>query len=133
MWNITTKGPSIKYVTLFLATFYPPSPLSHFVTHPGTPQEYVTHLGHPRFLVGLVKKTRTKALCTNSFSIVRRAFCPGVCQQGLLSGRFYLGWFLSFPPSAEYICYIRKLNIALNFMFHMYNKIIYKWCDVTCS
>src|SRR6218665_135689 len=43
------KGPSIKYVTLFLANFYP-LPLSHFVTHPGTiPRKYVTHLGtHPQ-------------------------------------------------------------------------------------
>src|SRR6218665_3717109 len=40
------KGPSIKYVTLFLANF-DPFPLSHFVTHPGTPRKYVTHLGPP--------------------------------------------------------------------------------------
>src|SRR6218665_1347873 len=39
-------GPSIKYVTLFLANF-DPLPLSHFVTHHGTPQKYVTHLGPP--------------------------------------------------------------------------------------
>ena len=45
-WTITHKGPSIKYVTLFLATF-DPLPLSHFVTHPGTPRKYVTHLGPP--------------------------------------------------------------------------------------
>ena len=31
-------GLSIKYVTLFLANF-DPLPLSHFVTHPGTPQK----------------------------------------------------------------------------------------------
>src|SRR6218665_933496 len=27
--------------------FLPPLPLSHFVTHPGTPPKYATHLGPP--------------------------------------------------------------------------------------
>src|SRR6218665_2573195 len=45
------KGPSIKYVTLFLGIFAP-HPLSRFFTHPGTPRKYVTHPGPPpRFLV----------------------------------------------------------------------------------
>src|SRR6218665_2700927 len=76
---------SIKYVTLFLANFYP-LPLSHFVTHPGTPQKYVTHLGPPIFRKPNTK-TRTKAPCTNSVSIVRGVFVRGVCQRGFLSGR----------------------------------------------
>ena len=59
-----------------------PPPLSHFVTHPGTPQKYVTHLGPPRFLVGLVQKTQTKAPCTNSLSIVRGGFCRGAFVKG---------------------------------------------------
>ena len=86
----TNKGPSIKYVTLFLANFDPPSSLSHFVTHPGTPRKYVTHLGlPPRFLVGLVQKTRTKAPYTNSLSIVRGFFCPGVfCLEGFVHSPF---------------------------------------------
>src|SRR6218665_1999963 len=29
--------------------FLPPLPLSHFVTHPGTPRKYVTHLEPPDF------------------------------------------------------------------------------------
>src|SRR6218665_1854813 len=74
---IGLQGPSIKYVTLFLANFDPP-PLSHFVTHPGTPPK-VRHTSRtPRFLVGLVQKSRTKVPCTNSISIVRGGFCPGV-------------------------------------------------------
>src|SRR6218665_504037 len=36
-------GPSIKYVTLFLTNFDIPSPLSHFVTHLGTPHK-VRHI-----------------------------------------------------------------------------------------
>jgi len=39
------KGPSIKYVTLFLANFYP-LPLSHFVPHSGTP-ESTSHISDP--------------------------------------------------------------------------------------
>src|SRR6218665_1546168 len=47
MWTeAVNKGPSIKYVTLFLANFN----LLPSVTHPGTrPQKYVTHLGPPIF------------------------------------------------------------------------------------
>src|SRR6218665_948468 len=48
--------------------------------------------------------------------------CSGVLSGGLLSGRFCPGWFLSVPLLSEYICYDRKLNITLNFMFHMYDK-----------
>src|SRR6218665_1225392 len=75
-------GPSIKYVTLFLANFDPPLPC-HTLSHiPGPPRKYVTHLGFPpRFLVGLVQKSWTKVPCTNSVSIVRGGFvrvgfCP---------------------------------------------------------
>ena len=95
--------------------FWPP-PLSHFVTHPGTPQKYVTHLGpHPRFLVGLVQKTQTKAQtkapCTNSLSNVRGGFCPGVCQRVFCLEGFVQGGFCPFTLS-DYICYNRKLNIT---------------------
>ena len=98
------------------------------------PYNYTT--GHtsrnPPFLVGLVQKSRTKAPCINSVSIVPGGFCPGFfgglfCLEG-----FVRGGFCPFPLLSEYICYNRKLNITLNFMFHMYDKIFYK-CDVTCS
>src|SRR6218665_4022794 len=89
-------GRSIKYVTLFLANF---DPLPH------DPPPKVRHTSQtPRFLVGLVQKTRTKAPCTNSLSIVRRVFVRG--------------GFCPFPLLSEYICYNRKVNITLNFMFH---------------
>ena len=45
-----------------------------------------------------------------------------------MSGRFCPGWFLSVPVLSEYICYVRKLNITLNFMFRMYDK---KFISVT--
>src|SRR6218665_2977462 len=73
-------GPSIKYVTLFLANFYP-LPLSHFVTHPGTP-ESTSHISDPPIFSRPSTKTRTKAHCSNSLSIVRGSFCPGVFVRG---------------------------------------------------
>src|SRR6218665_3171160 len=74
-------------------------PLSHFVTHPWTPRKYVTHLGPPIFRKPRpsTKKPGQKSPCTNSASIVRGGFCPGVLSEGLLSGRFCPGWFLSVP------------------------------------
>src|SRR6218665_1259426 len=82
-------GPSMKYVTLFLANF-DPRPLSHFVTQPGTPKS-TSAISDPRFLVGLVQKSRTKALCTNSLSVVcggfsPAGFCPGFFVWKVLAG-----------------------------------------------
>src|SRR6218665_217034 len=71
--------------------------------------------GHP----SLVQKTRTKAPCINSVSIVRGGFCPGGLSRGLLSGRFCPGWFLWFTVLSEYICYNRKLNSKHHFKFHV--------------
>src|SRR6218665_908052 len=55
-------------------------------------------------------------------------FVRGVCQGSLLPGRFCPGWLLSVLVPSEYICYIRKLNMTLNFMFRMYDK---KFISVT--
>src|SRR6218665_2432817 len=114
-------GPSIKYVTLFLANFYS---LCHTSSHIPGPPESTSHISDPssRFLKGLVQKPGQKPPCTNSVSIVRGVFVRGVLSGGLLSGRFCSGWFLSVPVLSEYICYNRKLNITLNFMFRMYDK-----------
>src|SRR6218665_3385279 len=94
-----------------------PPPLSHLVTHPGIPPKYVTHLGPPQFLVGLVQKTRTKAPCTNSLSIVRGGFCLGVLSGGLLSGRFCSEWFLSVPPSVR--IHLLQQKVKHHFKFHV--------------
>src|SRR6218665_3336631 len=114
-------GPSIKYVTLFLANFDPLP--CHTLSHiPGPPK--VRHTSRtPRFLVGLVQKTQTKAPCTNSLSIVRGGICPGGFVRGVfcLEG-FVRRGFCQFPLLSEYICYNKKVNITLNFMFHMYDK-----------
>src|SRR6218665_935897 len=110
-------GPSIKYVTLFLANF-DPLLLSHFVTHPESPQKYVTHLRPPPpiFSRPSTKKTRTKAPCTNSLSIVQ-GFVRGVLSGGLLSGRFCPGWFLSVPPCVR--IHMLQQKVKHHFKFHV--------------
>src|SRR6218665_2269021 len=114
-------GPSIKYVTPFLANF-DPLPLSHFVTHLGTPKKYVTHLGPPIF-----SRPSTKILDKNP---LYKFYLN--CSRRFLSRGFTRVAFCPFPLLSQYICYNRKLNITLNFMFHMYDKNWYKR-DVTCS
>src|SRR6218665_2111145 len=116
------------YVTLFLANFYPPFPLSHFVKHPGTPRK-VRHTSQTPVFEGLVQETRRKAtlykFCRNcSGGFLSR----GVLSEGFLSGRFCPWRFLSVSVLSGYICYIRKLNITLNLMFRMYDK---KFISVT--
>src|SRR6218665_845725 len=64
-------------------------------------------------------KTQKKAPLYKFCLNCSRGFCPGVLSGGLLFGRFCSGWFLSISVLSEYICYIRKLNITLNFMFRM--------------
>src|SRR6218665_1112425 len=108
-------GPSIKYVTLFLANF-DPLPLSHYVAHPGIPPNNTSHISDPRFLVGLVQKIRTKAPCTNSLSIVREGICLGAFVRGFLSVRFCPGWFLSVPPSVR--IHLLQQKVKNHFKFH---------------
>src|SRR6218665_1946989 len=111
-------GPSIKYVTLFLANFDPLPPVT--LCHTSRDPPKVRHTSWtPRFLVGLVQKPGQKPrvqilsqLFTGPFV---REFCQGVfCLEG-----FDGDGFCPFPLLSEYICYNRKLNITLNFMFHM--------------
>src|SRR6218665_3711201 len=80
------KGSSIKYVTLFWPILTP-VPLSHFVTHPETPKStsHISDYTLSPIFSRRSTETLTKALCTNSLSIVRGDFYPGFC---LLSGRF---------------------------------------------
>src|SRR6218665_26468 len=118
---------------LFFANFDPPSPC-HTLSHIPGPPESTAHISDPpRFLVGLVEITRTKATCTNSLSIVHGTFCSaGFCQRVFCLEGFVRGWLLSVPPPVRIHLLQQKVNITLNFMFHVYDKIFYKR-DVTCS
>src|SRR6218665_1826157 len=52
----------------------------------------------PRFLEGLVQKSRTKAPCTNSVAIVRGRFLSGgFCQGVFCLEEFVWGGFCPFP------------------------------------
>src|SRR6218665_3910096 len=108
-------GPSIKYVKLSLANFDHLT-LSHFVTHFGTPQKYVTHLEPPIFSRPSTK-TRKSPLYQFSLNCSREGVCQGVFS---LEG-FVWGGFCSLPLLSEHILYNIKLNITLNVRFHLYD------------
>src|SRR6218665_2488614 len=104
--------------------------MSHFVTHPGTPPK-VRHTSRPPIFRRPSTKTRTKAPLYKFCLNCSRGFCPGgLSARGSFVWKVLSG-LLSVPVLSEYICYNRKLNITLNFMFRMYDKKMYK-CDVTC-
>src|SRR6218665_3917613 len=101
-----------------------PLPLSHFVTHPGTPRESTSHVSdpHPIFSRPSTKIPDKSPMYKFYLNCSRRFFPGGFVRVG----------FCPFPLRSQYICYNRKLNITLNFTFHMYDKNLYKR-DVTCS
>src|SRR6218665_3304828 len=81
-------GPSLKYVTPFLANFHPLPRVT--LCHTSRDPPTVRHTSQtPRFLVSLVQNTRTKDPCTNSLLIVRGDFIWGFCR-----GIFYLEGFV---------------------------------------
>src|SRR6218665_2738748 len=95
-------GPSIKYVTLFLANFDPPHPC-HTLSHiPGPPRKYVTHLGTPPIFSRSSTKIPDKSPLYKFYLN---------CSRRFLSGGFVRVGFCPFPLLSQYICYNRKLNI----------------------
>src|SRR6218665_624198 len=87
-----------------LANFDTPSPLSH-ISDP------------PRFLVGLVQKSRKKALCTNSLSIVHEGFCPGASVRGSFVWKALSRVVLSVPPSVR--IHLLQQKVKNHFKFHV--------------
>src|SRR6218665_2373943 len=80
-----SKGPSIKYVTLFLVNFNPPPSVTLCHTS-RDPPKYVTHLGPtPIFSRPSTKISDKSSLYKFSLSC-SRGVCPGVFSWGLLSG-----------------------------------------------
>src|SRR6218665_2446457 len=101
-WPIFTPPP----VTFLHTSRDPPESTSHILD--------LSPL--PRFLEGLVQKPGQKPLV----QILSQLFA-GVFVRGSFVWKVLSGWFLSVPVLLEYICYIRKLYITLNFMFRMYD------------
>src|SRR6218665_470156 len=93
-----------------------PLPLSHFVTHPGSPPEKVRHTFriHPNFSKPITKNPDKSLLYKFYLNCSRVFLSGGVSPGGLLTGTFCPGGFCPFPLLSEYICYNRKLNITLN-------------------
>src|SRR6218665_214639 len=114
MWPVPmfSLGPSVKYVTLFLALLTPS--LCHTLSHiPGPPKVRHTSRTPSQFLVGLVQKTRTK---TPLYKFSRNCSW-GHLSRGLLSGRFCLGWFLSIPHSDR--IHLLQQKVKNHFKFHV--------------
>src|SRR6218665_2990569 len=105
-----SKGPSIKYVTLFLAIFTPsPVTLCHTSR---TPQKYVTHLGPPIFSRPSTKSPDKSPHVQILSQLFTGLFVRGVCQGVFCLEGFVRGGFCPFPLLSENICYNRKLNIT---------------------
>src|SRR6218665_2972299 len=118
-------GPSIKYITLFLAILDPPVTLCHTSRDPPK----VRHTSRiPPIFSRPSTKIPDKVPCTNSISIVQGGFCPG----GFVRLGFCPFTSVTIHLLSQYICYDKKLNITLNFMFYMNDKNLNKR-DVTCS
>src|SRR6218665_1740228 len=89
-YDFFIKGPSIKYVTLFLVNFDPPSPC-HTLSHIPGPPASTSHLPDPpppfsRPSTKIPDKSPQYKFYLN-------------CSRRFLSGGFCPGWFLSVPPS----------------------------------
>src|SRR6218665_1653591 len=125
-WHHRPNQGAVHRVRYAIFGQFLPPPSCHTSSHIPGPPESIRHT------------TRTRPpICRNPnksppvqilFQLVTGFWYRGVLSGGLLSGRFCLGWFLSVPVLSEYICYIRKFNITLNFMFRMYDK---KFISVT--
>src|SRR6218665_2598330 len=100
----TLMGPSINYVTLFLANLDPP-PLSHCVTHPRTPPK----VRHTSRTPPIFSRPSTKIPDIHVSPLYKfylncsRKLCPRGCIRVC---------FCPFPLLPQYICYNRKLNIT---------------------
>ena len=67
-------------------------------------------------------KNWTQSHCTKSLSMVRGVSVGGFCL-GFFVWKVWSGvGFCPFPLLSEYVCYYGKLNITLNFRFHMYDN-----------
>src|SRR6218665_3565086 len=84
MLCFNAKGPSIKYVTLFLANFYAPSPC-HTSSHIPGPPEITSHISDPPIFTIPSTKIPDKSPLYK--------FCLN-CSREFLSGGFVRGSFV---------------------------------------
>ena len=104
MFNITNIIGAVHKVRHAIFGQFLPPPLSHFVTHPGT-------------------KTGQKPIVQILSQLFAGVFVREVLSEGLLIvWKVLSGVVFVHSPFCQNTCYNRKLNITLNFMFHMYDK-----------
>src|SRR6218665_540839 len=110
---LTWKGAVHKVCHAILANFDPPSPC-HTLSHIPRPPKSTSHISDYPFPIFSrpSTKTLTKALCTNSFSIVCGGFCPGVLSfvWKVLSGVLFVR-----PPSVRMHVLQQKVKHHLKF------------------
>src|SRR6218665_3873231 len=84
--------------------------------------KYVTHLGTPPIFSRPSTKTPNKSPLYKFSLNCSWGFCPGGFVRGSFVWKVLFGvvFVHIFPLLSEYICCNRKVNITLNFMFHMY-------------
>src|SRR6218665_3837946 len=101
----TVLGPSIKYVTLFLANF-DPSPC-HTLSHIPGPPESTSYISDPIFSRPSTKIPDKSPPCKFYLSCSLRFFSGGFCP----------GWFLSVPPSVT--IHLLQQKVKHHFKFHV--------------
>src|SRR6218665_1597002 len=103
-------GPSIKYVTLFLANFDPPSPLKLCHTSRDPPKVRHTSRTPPIFSRPSTKIPDKSSLYKFNLNCSRRFLSGGFVRVG-----FCPGWFLSVPPSVTIHLLQQKVKHHLKF------------------
>src|SRR6218665_694174 len=112
LYDLHLKGPSIKYVTLFLANFYPPSSPRHTSSHIPGPPESTSHISDPRFLEGLVQKNGQKPLV----QILSQLFA-GVFVRGSFVWKVLFG--VVFVRSRSVRIHLLHQKVKHHFKFHV--------------
>src|SRR6218665_476668 len=84
--NVEDNLGTVHKIRHAILANFDPLPPSLTLCHTSRDPPKVRHTSlTPRFLVGLVQKSRTNARCINSLSIVRGGFCPRVfCLKGFV-------------------------------------------------
>src|SRR6218665_801880 len=126
VWNVNLHlGAVHKVHHAIFGQFSILLPLSDFVTHPRTPKS-TSYSSDLPILIGLIQKSRTIPPVQIISQLFAGMFGQRGLSEGLLSGRFCPGWFLSVPPSVR--IHLLQQKATLNFRFHMYVK---KFISVT--
>src|SRR6218665_691121 len=101
------KGPSIKYVTLFLANFYPPPPVT--LCHTSRDPPKVRHTSRTPLIF-----SRPSTKIPNKSPLYKFYLN---CSRRFLSGGFCRGWFLSVTPSVT--IHLLQQKVFHHFKFHV--------------